>query len=359
MRTGKRGFTLLELLIAISLMLVVMLMLHSMFINAQEIYLRAAQRVDVYSQARNALDMIEQDLLRMRTGQDNESINLRSLAPNTWDNPEAVRQGNQYSDLSDWGGAEDSQTTQIREFLSFVGTPTWWDRNQNRLVTADAMVVYYLRRRPRLANQPGEGAYLVRRVLQMRSQAELAQIGLGRLEATPLSIEDDELASFVYAIRVYTDDQLAFLGNIETRRFDLDILPECVQTGSPNSSWLWAVDLHGGGPGGAPGGPPPGQQQPGRGPALRLTEPQSYQRVEFGGIWSTQSSLTRGFPSARWNYPSVVVFEITMIDRNMARHDSRSGNGTYRTFTRAVQLPVSGPLFRLDEQDLELLRSSR
>ena len=49
MRKLRRGFTLLELMIAITLMLIIMLMLRSMFVNAQTMYLRAAKRVDVYS----------------------------------------------------------------------------------------------------------------------------------------------------------------------------------------------------------------------------------------------------------------------------------------------------------------------
>jgi prepilin-type N-terminal cleavage/methylation domain-containing protein len=100
MRYARRGFTLLELMIAIALMLVVMLMLRSMFVNAQEIYIRAARRVDVFAQGRAVLDSIERDLMKLVKGHDNETLTLRSLTPANWTNAELARQGDTYSSNS-------------------------------------------------------------------------------------------------------------------------------------------------------------------------------------------------------------------------------------------------------------------
>ena len=61
----QQGFTLLELLIAISLMMIVMLMIQQMFGRANDLYRLAAERADVYSQARVALDAIETDIQRI------------------------------------------------------------------------------------------------------------------------------------------------------------------------------------------------------------------------------------------------------------------------------------------------------
>lgn len=350
MRYARRGFTLLELMIAITLMLIVMLMLNSMFRTAQEMYLRAARRVDVYSQARASLDMMEQDLLRLKTGQEKESIHLRSLTPADWKNPDNARTSNIYTNMTDWNATDENQSRSIREFLSFYGTNTWWDGNQNKYITGDAMVVYYLRKRPPNVNeeQP-EGAYLVRRIIPQRSLAEIAGITGGTRTATQLVVTEDELVNFVYAVHVYTDDQAAFQVAEQFRDFRYDIMPECTRT-HPNSKWLW---VNTGQVPQQPAQPP----KPGVGNVtLFLPTPPEGDRVEFGGIYQSQTSPDRGFVSSRWNYPSVVMFDLVVIDREMVRYDGTTGEGTYRSFARAVQLPVSGPMFKLDDQDLKLLR---
>jgi prepilin-type N-terminal cleavage/methylation domain-containing protein len=351
---AKHGFTLIELMIAIALMMILMLMLHSMFVNAQALYTTAAQRVSVYSQARSALDLMEQDLLRMRTIGETDSIHLRSVRPSDFANPDSVRSEGIYTAMDDWLEADSNATPQIREFLSFTGVNTWWDSNRNEYVTGPAMVIYYLRLRPD-ADQGAEGAYLVRRLLQHRSLAELARIGMGAVPE-PLVINEDEIANFVYSVRSYTDDQAAFqLGTI-FRDFRHDILPEA-SADNPNSDWLWLREPGLGGP--APGQqqtPQAGQQASPSQAVLLLPQPPSISRVEFGGTWRTATAMDRDFLSIRWNYPAVVMFELTMIDRTFIRDDTVRGSGTYRTFSRAVYLPATGPMFNLDERDMELLR---
>ncbi|MCA8915589.1 MAG: prepilin-type N-terminal cleavage/methylation domain-containing protein [Planctomycetes bacterium] len=348
MRNYRRGFTLLELMIAITLMLIIMLMLRSMFVNAQTMYLRAAKRVDVYSQARASLDMIEQDLMRLETGtEDYHTMNLRTLEAEDLRNVEAIPNSKAYSKLDDWVEAQDPQTLNIHEFLSFTGRNTWYDKDKKKYVTGTAMVAYYLRRR--LPDKNGDqygGAYLVRRIIPQRSLAELAAIGRGKTKAEPIYPHEDELASFVYGARVFVDDQAAFQLGVRNGAFNYNIMPECREA-DPNANWIWNK--------GSSGAVRPPQPKGGSGVALLLQQPLRENRTEFGGIWTTNTAPDRDFVSARWNYPSVVMIDLTFIDRTFDRIDADRGSGTYRTFSRAVQLPVSGPMYRLDDRDLQLL----
>lgn len=346
MRNLRKGFTLLELMIAISLMLIVMLMLNGMFRNAQDMYMRASRRVDVYSQARVAMDSIEQDMLRMRISGSEDSVHMRSLSANDLGNPEAVRNMNIYSSLDDWTQADDNQTQNVREFLSFTGTNTWYDRETERYITGDAFVAYYLRKRMPSQDGKVEGAYLVRRIVPVRSDAEIVRINMGLEKARAIYPSEDELASFVYSVRVYVDDQAAFQRNTRDLNLTFNTMPEC-SVDSPNAKWLWKYTQQA-------ALPPSAKPQPGQFVA-RLQKTREVDRVEFGGLYTTNTAPDRDFVSAKWNYPAVVLFEMTMIDRNLERYDASTGDGTYRSFSRAVHLPVSGPMFRLDNRDDELM----
>ncbi len=348
MRYARRGFTLLELMIAIALMLVVMLMLRSMFVNAQEIYIRAARRVDVYAQGRAVLDSVERDLMKLIKGPDNETLAVRSLTPANWANPETARQGDSYSLLKDWDVTDPNETAKIEEFMTFRGVFRMWDAEQQKSVDRHASVIYYLRQRQNITGVE-EGAYLVRRLVPYYTNRELVAFGRTQDQAPPLKVEEDELASFVYSVRVFVDDQSAFRLNVRNRNNNHNIMPEA-SPDSPNWNWLNAKPTSGAVL------PPSGQPTTG---LMVLPLPREGNRAEFGGIWSTQTSQQarndHQFTSGRWNYPSVVMIEVTMIDRYMRRFDTTSGEGTYRTFSRAVQLPVSGPLTQLDETDISIM----
>lgn len=350
MRRKLRGFTLLELMIAIALMLIVMLMLRTMFVTAQDMYVRASRRVEVYQQARSALDLIEQDMLRMRsTGvNDTDVLALRSLKPEDYSKPDAIRTSRMYSEMSDWNTPQPNESTKIREFLSFAGTATWYDADQKKYVTGDATVLYYLRRRIPIEGQNVEGSYLVRRILPLRSMAELARIGRGLAPLNDIKPYEEEIANFVYSARVYTDDQAAFQLGVRNGAFNYDTMPEC-STDVKNRDWLW-VKTAAAGP--APGGQPAPQ---GQGPTLILPQPPKEDRVEFGGIWRTNTAPDRDFVSSRWNFPSAVVIDLMLIDRSFERFGANDGSGTYRSFSRAIQLPGSGPMARLDPRDIQLL----
>jgi prepilin-type N-terminal cleavage/methylation domain-containing protein len=198
MRYARRGFTLLELMIAIALMLVVMLMLRSMFVNAQEIYIRAARRVDVFAQGRAVLDSIERDLMKLVKGHDNETLTLRSLTPANWTNAELARQGDTYSSLEDWDITDPNQSARIQEFMSFRGVFRMWDAEQQKSVDRNASVIYYLRRRRNVSGTE-EGAYLVRRLVPYYTNRELVAFGKKQDQAPQLKVDEDELASFVYS----------------------------------------------------------------------------------------------------------------------------------------------------------------
>jgi prepilin-type N-terminal cleavage/methylation domain-containing protein len=346
MRNLRRGFTLLELMIAISLMLIIMLMLASMFTNAQLMYLRSAKRVDVYSQARTSLDAIEQDMMRMETGTENyHTMNMRSLTVDDLRRIEADASSRAYSRLDDWNEPQDNQTLNIHEFLSFTGRNTWYNKEEKKYVTGRAFVAYYLRRR--LPDKNGvqyAGAYLVRRILPQRSPGELVAIGTGKMKATPLYPSEDELASFVYGVRVHVDDQAAFQLGVRSNNFAYNIMPEA-ERDDPNAGWTWVKANA------LPAPKPTGK--PSAATALQL--PAQGDRCEFGGVWTTNTAPDRDFTSARWNYPQVVMFDLMMIDRTFERDTVNHGSGTYRSFSRAVHLPVAGPMFRLDDRDLALL----
>lgn len=344
------AFTLLELMIAIALMLVVMLMLRTMFVSAQELYVTASRRVDVYSQARNALDLIEQDMMRMRVTQAEDILGLRSLRPSDFSQHVSTRTGPFYSEMSDWEGAQPNESTKIQEMIAFTGAATWYDNVENRYITGDATILYYLRRRIPISGQAPEGAYLVRRVLPVYSLAEIAAIGKGAKPSYELRPSEEELAGFVYSARIFAEDQAAFQWGMLKGRFALDTMPECTPDYSPNSSWTWVrVSATGGGQVAPPTPPVPGA-------VLKfLPEPPREKRVEYGGIWRTNTAPDRDFVSSRWNYPAAVMVELCIIDRSMERFTPRQGVGTYRSFSRAIQLPVSEPMNRLDDRDQLLI----
>lgn len=345
-RFANRGFTLLELMIAIALMLIVMLMLRTMFVTAQDMYVRASRRVEVYQQARSALDLIEQDMMRMRVSGDDDILGLRSLRPEDFQNPETIRTHRMYSEMTDWNTPNADETLKIRDLISFTGTATWYDADQKKYITGDATILYYLRRRLPIDDVPTEGAYLVRRVLPVRSLAELARIGKGLAPMYEIKPHEEEIANFVYSARVYADDQAAFQLGVRNGAFNYDTMPECSRD-IKNSDWMWVKN--------ALAGPAGGPQPLGKGPTLILPLPPKEDRVEFGGIWRTHTAPDRDFVSSRWNYPSVVVVDLMMIDRSFERFDANGGSGTYRSFSRAVHLPVSGPMKRLDNRDIQLL----
>lgn len=348
-RLGSRGFTLLELMIAIALMLIVMLMLRTMFVTAQDMYVRASRRVEVYQQARAALDLIEQDFMRIRDSgaDDTDVLGLRSLKPEDYANPDAARKARMYSEMGDWNTPSANESVKIRELVSFTGTATWYDQEQKKYTTGDAIVLYYLRKRIPIDGQKVEGAYLVRRVLPVRSLAELARIGRGMAPLHDIKPHEEEIANFVYSARVYCDDQAAFQLGVRNGNFNYDTMPEC-STDVKNRDWLWVKTALAG-----PGGSQPLPQ--GQGPTLILPTPPKEDRVEFGGVWRTHTAPDREFVSARWNMPSVVVIDLMMIDRSFERFGASDGSGTYRSFSRAIQLPASGPMYRLDSRDIQLL----
>lgn len=348
MRKLRRGFTLLELMIAISLMMIIMLMLWSMFSNAQHMYVRAAKRIDVYSQARASLDIIEQDLLRMEPGEEHyHSLNCRTIMPSDLQDLNAIPSSRTYTRMDDWAQESDAQSLNIHEFLSFTGRNTWYDDTQQKYVTGNAFVCYYIRKRYNDGSDEVGGGYLVRRIIPVRSNAEIVAIGQGKLtNPQPIAPHEDELASFVYGARVYADDQAAFQLGVRNGAFDRNIMPEC-DPGVPNGRWMYVQGAT---------TPPPKKPVGGAGVVMELQKPLPENRVEFGGLWTSQRAPDRDFVSSRWNYPSVVMVDLLFIDRKFERFTTEAGEGTYRSFSRAVQLPVSGPMYRLDNRDLELLR---
>lgn len=348
MRTFKRGFTLLELMIAITLMMIIMLMLQSMFINAQALYVTASRRATIYQQARVTMDVMEQDLLRMRRSEE-IPISMRSLQPEDWGNSEHGKNGNHLTVMDDWVKTDDDASPSIREFLSFPGTNTWYDSEVEKWRTGDAVVVYYLRKRAPSEDTGYEGAYLVRRLIPIRSLAEIARMGKAALgqgsgsSVREIHAHEDEICGFVYGVRVFVDDQAAVMHNRTVAKHTrvYDIMPEARK--DSKNKWLWVTTQ---------AQPPLASKGPVNGIRQILPFPPEEDRAEFGGNWTGQTSKDRDFVSSRWNYPSTVMIEMTINDKFMLREEGgREGEGTYRSFSRAVQLPVSGPMNNLDITD--------
>lgn len=343
----RRGFTLLELMIAITLMLIVMLMLRTMFTSAQAMYVTAARRVQVYSQARVAMDMIEQDMLAMRVDASDASIQLRSVALDDYSNANAPHDAELYVAMDDWVRPEDGETTKIREFLSFYGNATWYNDEKQVFESGAAQIVYYLRKRPVRDDDPRtlDGGYLVRRVLPVREDAEIVKYGKeGWDKARDIEPHEDEIASFVYAVRVYFEDSAAIqYGASQGRTYEA--YPEA----RAETSWLWKKRN----PGGAP--TPSGTITDSKtGKTVILQKPSDTDLVQFGFPYSGMgtSNPDREFLSTQAEFPSVVMIELIFIDKDFTREDEQ---GTYRTFSRAIHLPFAVTGSRIDETDRALL----
>ena len=346
MRKNVKGFTLLELMIAIALMLIVMLMLRTMFTSAQAMYIVTARRIDTFQAGRVSMDYIEQDLLRARTGGLEDNIQVRSLNEDDLRNP-ALPHDKFYSNLTSFSSADDGETAKIKEFLSFSGTSTWWDNAQKKYVTGDALIVYYLRARPQgAADYRQDGAYLVRRVIPIRTLAEIVKfnkLGWPPSQARSLEPHDDEIASFVYSVRVFVDDKAAFQWGAMRSNSVINVLPEARADTVP---WLWKSKQ------GIAAAPVPGGNKSATGIVKTLQKTSDVSCVQFGSEFESRViDPKRDFISTKAEYPSVIVIEMTFIDRTFNRGDE---SGTYRTFTRAIHCPYAPALRWLDKRDEEL-----
>lgn len=348
MRNNLRGFTLLELMIAIALMLIVMLMMRTMFTSAQAMYLVTARRIECFQGGRVAMDYIEQDLLRAVTTTGEDNIQLRSLSADDLKDIN-LPYNKFYSQLNNYNEADDGETTKIKEFLSFTGTSTWWDNSKKAYTTGDAVIVYYLRTRPEPARgDRQDGAYLVRRVIPIRTLAEIVKYSKlgwpakGANAARTIAPHDDEIASFLYSARVFVDDKAAFQWGVQKGNTVYNVLPECREDVAGH---LWK-----------PRESPPPQPIPGgnskNGITILLTKPQDAKCVQMGNTFASMvRNPKREFISTLAEYPSVVVVELTFIDKTFSRADD---TGSYRTFTRAIHCPYAPALRWLDQRDSEL-----
>lgn len=346
LRRRVGGFTLLELMIAIALMLIVMLMLRTMFTSAQAMYLVTSRRIETFQGGRVAMDYIEQDLLRAVTTTGEDNIQLRSLSVDDLKDSR-IPYDRFYSVLNNYQDAEDGETSKIKEFLSFTGTSTWWDKSKKSYVTGDAVIVYYLRSRPEPAKgDRQDGAYLVRRVIPVRTLAEIrinSQLGWDPKKVRNIAPHDDEIASFIYSVKMYVDDKAAFEFGVQKGNTVFNVLPECREDTAPH---LWKATPT-----------PPAQGMPATGAAkngitLVLTKPNDSKCVQMGSYFASSArNPKREHLATLGEYPSVVVVELTFIDKSFMRSDE---TGTYRTFTRAVHCPYAPALRWLDQKDLEI-----
>ncbi|MCC6574090.1 MAG: prepilin-type N-terminal cleavage/methylation domain-containing protein [Planctomycetes bacterium] len=341
MRRNIRGFTLLELMISIALMLIVMMMLRTMFSSAQSMYVIASRRVEVYSQARVAMDIIEQDVLRMRNGGSEDSLQLRSLSVDDLVDPEKPRK-EFYSELRDFDIVDENESVKMKEFLSFIGNTTWYDKDTKQYESGDAKIFYYLKKRPpSTQDRELDGAYLVRRILPIRTNAELVKFGKeGWRNARDIKPFEEEIAAYVYSVRVLADDKVSFQWGVDNKT-TYSVFQEC----NEKTRWLWTPT--------GENPPPPAQTERVEGKVISLAAPPQTECSKFSGEYTTMTAPTRRHIMSVAEYPNVIVLEITLIDRYFSRNE---GSGSYRTLTRAIFLPWAVPSRVFDQRDIELIK---
>lgn len=244
------GFTLVELLVAMALMVVVTTMLATVLINAQSMYDRTVARATITANARTALDMIGKDLshiiptpARLRTDDQRPlALVLRSkdIPPrNLWNTP---AEQSYYVDSSDFPVVEPVAANDIVDqgaVLSFYSTARFYRELQGlpgRLETRPVRVLYYLKARKSANNNALlPGAYLMRRIEPFTfDTSDPDPVNWKILWDTPI---EDDICTFVRGVKVYYHDR-----NRPTQPDDARFI-EALDTAVPASDpILWEVN---------------------------------------------------------------------------------------------------------------------
>lgn len=234
--TPARGFTLVELLVAMGLMVIITTMLATILLNAQQMYDISVARASVTSNARVALDEIAKDLSHIiptpaRISVDDDhplSLVLRTqdIPPEAEWNLPAER--NRYVDSPDVPLPYPDQSAKDIDkaaLMSFYATARFYREavaNQpGRMETRPVRIVYYLKARPLDGNgNVLPGAYLIRRVEPFTwNTADPNPANWSIMWEEPV---EDDICTFVRGMRVYFLDRDRQLQNQDMRFLEAD-----------------------------------------------------------------------------------------------------------------------------------------
>ena len=218
-----RGFTLIELMVAMALMVILMTILASFVASAQKIYETSTQQAEVIANARTALGIMARDINTMQATTAVSSIPI----PGTEDIPLGLQLRSWgYLPENDWRGTSEytnwtvpsggyadlppatpptANEQEVRDaaFLQFFCTARYYDVNATpnpTFVQRPVLVQYYLRRRPQVDGFDMPGAFLMRRVQPYTVDPVTVTFNW----ETPV---EDDICSFVRGVRVYYYDR--------------------------------------------------------------------------------------------------------------------------------------------------------
>lgn len=347
--TPRAGFTLLELVIAIALLMIVMLMVMQMFLSAQTLYRLASERSEVYSQGRVALDTIESDLQRASTSNFGNVIAL-SQCPE-WGSPVAKANfpydplGYQelYQKTPDENRPDNETSGKMLPVLCFNVDAADWTDSKGELQSGPAQISYYLKYRSPVTDPDGfvrqpPGAYLVRYVIPIRMTSTTPQE-----RGKDMGGSQTEVANSVLAVRVwaYNNAVPAYLSQ-EQREFEL--FPRVDRVPTPSAAMMRDT-------------------APGNGDQF-LTEEERRRRREQSVLRpvdvTTNQTYSWGFTaggnvdyiSSRGSFPMALAIEITFGNEQLDIIDQRF-SGTIRTMRRVISVPNTLPLASVTDKEIE------
>lgn len=354
---SQAGFTLIELIIAIALLMIVMLMVMQMFLSAQALYRIASERAEVFSQGRAALDVIEADL--QRTTRDNfaDFLALSSAPVYGSTNPAAsdpLDPQHYHALYQDTKGGEsaadyrpDNQTSErILPFLTFnVSSESWYDA-QGRIQSGPAQVSYYLKRKPDMPTQDGpmrtpQTAYLMKYVIPIRNVLPgAARQGQQQQDYGGSHIE---VASSVRAVRVWAYNN-AVPAYMSQRLQVYELFPRVDNAPTPSAAMMRTAERRP-----DPNATPdPVKLQHQQNQVLTPIGERAGQTYSWG---NTPGSHTENIRS-RANFPLAIGIEITFANDGL---DVVQGEyyGTFRTMRRVITIPNTEAAGALEEKEIQ------
>ncbi len=353
-RRRRIGFTLIELIIAIALLMIVMLMIMQMFLSAQALYRIAAERSDAFSQARAAMDVIESDLQRLRVDFQSNLLAL-SIAPQPG-HPEGatdITDPAHYQRLYQSTANErpnNQMSSNILPFLSmYVDSASWYDR-LGRFQTGPAQITYYLKKRParsgiggaREGEQPAS-SFLMRYVVPVRLTIAGAEIDPNKdLEGAHV-----EVASSVIAARVWAWNNAAPSYMIQTGQ-DYEVFPRMDETPTGSAGMMRDTRVAAGDEAAQKAQRAIEEQRQKQGQAARPVAIRPGKTYSWGAEPGSVSQYIR----SRGNFPLALAIELTIANEGMYEVLGEF-NGTARTVRRVIALPNTQAVSALTEKEMQ------